>query len=50
VQEVLVLKAGYAGKKLIGSGKVLWDSRLLLAEGKINRSQFMQAVALSAPR
>ena len=41
---------GYSGRRLVGSGKVLWDSRLRLAQGKIDRSQFMQTVALSAPR
>lgn len=45
-----MLTSGYAGSKLVGSGKVVWDSRVLLAEGKINEAQFMQSVALSAPR
>jgi len=41
--------AGYAGKQLIGSGAVVWDSRKLFAEGKLNEAQMMQRVALSAP-
>jgi dihydroxy-acid dehydratase len=43
------LMAGYAGKQLIGSGAVVWDSRKLFAEGKLNEAQMMQRVALSAP-
>jgi hypothetical protein len=41
---------GYAGKQLIGSGAVVWDSRKLFAEGKLNEAQMMQRIALSAPR
>ncbi|KAK8854962.1 dihydroxy-acid dehydratase [Kwoniella newhampshirensis] len=40
---------GYNGPALVGSGGVVWDSRKLLAEGKINEAQFINRVALSAP-
>ncbi|ORY26905.1 dihydroxy-acid/6-phosphogluconate dehydratase [Naematelia encephala] len=40
---------GYRGQALVGSGTDLWDSRALLAEGKITEAQFMQRTALSAP-
>jgi dihydroxyacid dehydratase/phosphogluconate dehydratase len=45
----IALIAGYAGKQLIGSGAIVWDSRKLFAEGKLNEAQMMQRVALSAP-
>ncbi|EIW72525.1 dihydroxy-acid dehydratase [Tremella mesenterica] len=40
---------GYAGSRLVGSGGVVWDSRLLLSAGKITEAQYMQRVSLSAP-
>ena len=45
-----LLTPGYAGKRLIGSGTVLWDARAALAEGKIDQMQFMREIAVSAPR
>ncbi|WWC67117.1 dihydroxy-acid dehydratase [Kwoniella pini CBS 10737] len=40
---------GYAGRRLVGSGTVLWDARAALAAGKIDQLQLMQTVATSAP-
>ena len=41
---------GYNGRKLVGSGKVLWDSRQQVAEGAIAQRDLIRNVALSAPR
>jgi dihydroxy-acid dehydratase len=40
---------GYYEGKRAGSGTVIWQSRRLLAEGKIDYAQFMDRVASSAP-
>ena len=40
---------GHAGKKLVGSGMVVWDARRELAAGAIDYKQFMDIVASSAP-
>ncbi|KAL7421496.1 hypothetical protein Q5752_004383 [Cryptotrichosporon argae] len=40
---------GYDGDKLVGSGKVVWDSRNRLATGEIDEGEFLRRVALSAP-
>nr|XP_019014220.1 dihydroxy-acid dehydratase [Kwoniella pini CBS 10737]OCF53001.1 dihydroxy-acid dehydratase [Kwoniella pini CBS 10737] len=44
-----MLNVGYAGRRLVGSGTVLWDARAALAAGKIDQLQLMQTVATSAP-
>jgi dihydroxy-acid dehydratase len=43
-----MLNGYYAGKRA-GSGTVIWQSRRLLAEGKIDYDEFMDRVASSAP-
>jgi dihydroxy-acid dehydratase len=40
---------GYHEGKRAGSGTVIWRSRLLLAEGRIDYAEFMDRVASSAP-
>jgi dihydroxy-acid dehydratase len=40
---------GYYEGKRAGSGIVIWESRRLLASGKINYDEFMDRVAASAP-
>jgi dihydroxy-acid dehydratase len=40
---------GYYEGKRAGSGTVIWQSRRLLAEGKIDYAEFMDRVASSAP-
>jgi dihydroxy-acid dehydratase len=40
---------GYYDGKRAGSGLVIWESRRLLASGKINYAEFMDRVAASAP-
>src|SRR5215472_12884729 len=40
---------GYYEGKRAGSGLVIWESRRLLAAGKINYAEFMDRVAASAP-
>src|SRR5499427_9048445 len=40
---------GYYQGKRAGSGLVIWESRRLLASGKINYAEFMDRVAASAP-
>jgi xylonate dehydratase len=40
---------GYYDGKRAGSGTVIWESRRLLARGRINYEQFMDRVASSAP-
>jgi dihydroxy-acid dehydratase len=40
---------GYWEGKRAGSGLVIWESRRLLASGKINYAEFMDRVASSAP-
>ena len=40
---------GYYEGKRAGSGLVIWQSRRLLATGKINYAEFMDRVAASAP-
>jgi dihydroxy-acid dehydratase len=40
---------GYYEGKRAGSGLVIWESRRLLASGKINYAEFMDRVAASAP-
>jgi dihydroxy-acid dehydratase len=40
---------GYYDGKRAGSGLVIWESRRLLATGKINYEQFMERAAASAP-
>jgi dihydroxy-acid dehydratase len=40
---------GYYEGKRAGSGLVIWESRRLLASGKINYAEFMERVAASAP-
>jgi len=40
---------GYYEGKLAGSGLVIWQSRRLLASGKIDYDEFMEHVAASAP-
>lgn len=40
---------GYYEGKRAGSGLVIWESRRLLASGKIDYEQFMERVAASAP-
>jgi dihydroxy-acid dehydratase len=36
---------GYAGKKLIGSGTVIWEARELHGAGKINTDELADMVA-----
>jgi dihydroxy-acid dehydratase len=45
-----LLMPGYAGRRLLGSGTLLWDARAAQAEGKINQEQLIRLVATSAPR
>ena len=40
---------GWYGGKLAGSGTIVWEARKLLAEGKIDYTQFMDMVCASAP-
>ncbi|MFF5225915.1 IlvD/Edd family dehydratase [Dactylosporangium sp. NPDC000521] len=40
---------GYIGDERAGSGLVIWQSRRLLAAGKIDYAEFMDRVACSAP-
>jgi dihydroxy-acid dehydratase len=40
---------GYYEGKRAGSGLVIWESRRLLAQGKIDREAFMERAAASAP-
>ena len=47
---VTLLTSGYAGRRLLGSGTLLWDARAAQAEGKINQEQLIRLVATSAPR
>lgn len=46
----LPLMIGYAGRRLLGSGTLLWDARAAQAEGKIDQEQLIRIVATSAPR
>lgn len=45
-----MLIEGYAGRRLMGSGTLLWDARAAQAEGKIDQAQLIRIVATSAPR
>jgi dihydroxy-acid dehydratase len=45
-----LLTIGYAGRRLLGSGTLLWDARAAQAEGKIDQAQLIRIVATSAPR
>ncbi|SFP42836.1 IlvD/Edd family dehydratase [Tranquillimonas alkanivorans] len=40
---------GWWNGKLAGSGTIVWESRRLLAEGKIDYEEFMERVCASAP-
>ncbi len=40
---------GWWNGKRVGSGTVVWESRRLLSEGKIDQEEFMQRVCSSAP-
>ncbi|MBL4915894.1 IlvD/Edd family dehydratase [Szabonella alba] len=40
---------GWWNGRLVGSGTVVWESRRLLSEGKIDVEEFMSRVAASAP-
>jgi len=50
VRFMTLLMLGYAGRRLLGSGTLLWDARAAQAEGKINQEQLIRLVATSAPR